>query len=311
MVDLNDIGLFVQVVRHGSFSQAGRRLGMPSNTVSRRIQQLEARLGVRLMHRSTRRLSLTDAGRTLHERCAAAVDGLEDAVQDLIAGSRTPSGTVRVALPADFFDFYDMAWVAEFLDAYPLVQLDFVLSDATTDLIAEGIDVAFRGGTTPNPDYVVRQISSGSTGLVASPAYLAAHGTPATLKDLEQHDCVTASRFGGPVTWRLQGPDGAEAEVLATGRCMANTAQGLRKATLAGLGIALLPRVADVDIAAGLLVPVLPQYRRANQNLCAVYPSRRLLPLAVSAFIESVVDKLNAKIFDEPEERLRRVGGQP
>lgn len=302
MVDLDDIGLFVQVVRYGSFSQTGRRLGMPSNTVSRRIQQFEERLGVRLMQRSTRRLALTDAGRTLHERCAAAVDGLGQAVQDLIAGSRMPSGMVRVALPADFFDFYEMAWVAKFLDAHPLVQLDFVLSDSTTDLIAEGIDLAFRGGTTPNPDYVVRQISSGSTGLVASPAYLAAHGAPATLMDLAHHDCVTASQFRGPVTWRLQGPDGAEEEVLVTGRCMANTAQALRKATLAGLGIALLPRIAEADIAAGRLVPVLPQYRRGNQNLCVVYPSRRLLPLAVSAFIESVVEKLNAKMSNEPPE---------
>jgi DNA-binding transcriptional LysR family regulator len=295
MADLDDIGLFVQVVRHGSFSQAGRQLGLPSNTVSRRILQLEERLGVRLMQRSTRRLTLTDAGRTFHNRCAAAVDGLQTAAQDLIAGSRTPSGTVRVAFPADWFDFYEMAWVSEFLDAHPLVQLDFVLSDATTDLIAEGIDVAFRGGTTPNPDYVVRQISSGSTGLVASPAYLAAHGAPATLMDLAQHDCVTASRFRGPVTWRLQGPDGAEEEVQVTGRCTANTAQARRKATLAGLGIALLPRIAQDDIAAGGLIPVLPQYRRSNQNLCVVHPSRRLLPLAVSAFIESVVEKLNVE----------------
>lgn len=301
MADLDDIGLFVQVVRHGSFSQAGRRLGVPSNTVSRRIQQLEARLGVRLMQRSTRRLTLTDAGRTFYGRCAAAVDGLQEAAQDLVAGSRTPSGVVRVALPADFFDFYEMVWVGEFLDAHPLIQLDFVLSDATTDLIAEGIDVAFRGGTTPNPDYVMRQISSGSTGLVASPAYLAAHGAPATLKDLAHHDCVTASRFRGPVTWRLQGPDGAEADVLVTGRCMANTAQALRKATLAGLGIALLPRVAEADLAAGRLVPVLPQYRRGDQNMCVVYPSRRLLPLAVSAFIESVIERLSAEVFNEPK----------
>jgi DNA-binding transcriptional LysR family regulator len=293
MTDLDDIGLFVQVVRHGSFSQAGRRLGLPSNTVSRRIQRLEQRLGVRLMQRSTRRLTLTAGGRTFYDRCAASVDGLREAAQDLIAGSRTPSGMVRVALPADWFDFYEMAWVSEFLDVHPLVQLDFVLGDATADLIAEGIDVAFRGGTTRNPDYVVRPILSGSTGLVANPAYLGAHGTPVTLKDLAQHECVTASRFRGPVTWRLQGPDGTEEEVVVTGRCMANTAQALRKATLAGLGIALLPRVAEVDIAAGRLVPVLPQYRRADQNLCAVYPSRRLLPLAVSAFIESVVERLN------------------
>src|ERR1700757_2214252 len=121
MSDLDDIGLFVQVVRHGSFSQTGRWLGLPSNTVSRRIQQLEERLGVRLMQRSTRRLTLTDAGRAFHDRCAAAVDGLEQAAQDLIAGSQTPSGVVRVAFPADFFDFYQMAWVTEFLDAHPLV----------------------------------------------------------------------------------------------------------------------------------------------------------------------------------------------
>jgi DNA-binding transcriptional LysR family regulator len=296
MTDLDDIGLFVQVGRYGSFSETGRRLGLPPNTVSRRIQQLEARLGVRLMQRSTRRLTLTDAGRTFHDTCAPAVDGLQQATEDLIAGSRTPSGLVRVALPADWFDFYEMAWVSEFLGAHPLVQLDFVLSDATIDLIAEGIDLAFRGGTTRNPDYVVRQLSSGSTGLVASPAYLAAHGAPATLKDLAQHDCVTASRFRGPVTWRLQGPGGTEEEVQVEGRCMANTAQALRKATLAGLGIALLPRVTDDDIATGRLVPVLPQYRRGNLNLCVVYPSRRLLPLAVSAFIESVVEKLNAEL---------------
>jgi DNA-binding transcriptional LysR family regulator len=299
MADLDDIGLFVQVVRHGSFSQAGRQLGLPSNTVSRRIQQLEEQLGVRLMQRSTRRLTLTAAGRTLYDRSAAAVDGLEEAAQDIIAGSRTPSGAVRVAIPADWFDFYEMSWVSEFLDAHPLVQLDFVLSDATVDLIAEGVDVAFRGGMTRNPDYVVRQLSSGSTGLVASPAYLAAHGTPATLKDLAQCDCVTASRFRGPVTWRLQGPDGTEEEVVVTGRCMANTAQALRKATLAGLGIGLLPRIAESDIAAGRLVPVLPQYRRVNQNMCVVYPSRRLLPLAVSAFIESVVERVNTRALQQ------------
>ena len=122
------------------------------------------------------------------------------------------------------------------------------------------------------------------------------------MKDLAQHDCVTASRFRGPVAWRLEGPDGVEEEVLVTGRCMANTAQALRKATLAGLGIALLPRIAEADVAAGRLVPVLPQYRRGDQNLCVVYPSRRLLPLAVSAFIDSVVEKLNAAMSNEPPE---------
>src|SRR5258708_19720730 len=119
MADLDDIGLFVQVVRHGSFSQAGRRIGLPSNTVSRRIQQLEEQLGVRLMQRSTRRLTLTAAGRTLHDRCAAVVDGLQEAAQDIIAGTRTASGTAPFAIPAHSFAFYEMPSLPNFLAPHP------------------------------------------------------------------------------------------------------------------------------------------------------------------------------------------------
>ncbi len=142
MLDLNDIGLFVQVVRFGSFAEAGRRLGIPANTVSRRIQELEEQLGARLMQRSTRKLKLTDAGHELYGNSAAAVDGLQQAGEDLIAGARIPRGLIRVAMPADFFDFYKMEWVAEFLASHPQVRIEFVLSDATVDLIEEGIDVA-------------------------------------------------------------------------------------------------------------------------------------------------------------------------
>jgi DNA-binding transcriptional LysR family regulator len=146
MFDLNDVAMFVQVVRCGSIAVAARRVGVPSNTVSRRIQQLEARLGTRLMQRSTRKLTLTSAGRAFHERCAGAVDWLFEAGQELMTGSHEPGGLVRVAAPADFFDFFPMEWVAGFLAAHPRVRLDFVLSDAKADLIAEQIDVAFRGG---------------------------------------------------------------------------------------------------------------------------------------------------------------------
>ena len=183
MLDLNDIAVFVQVVRHGSFAAAARRLGQPPNTVSRRIQQLEAQLGTRLMQRSTRRLTLTSAGQAFHERCAGAVDGLVEAGQELITGSREPSGLVRVAATADFFDFFPMEWVADFLAAHPLVRIDFVLSDAKADLIAEQIDIAFRGGALPDSGYVGRKLMSARTdGMVASPAYIAARGTPATFK---------------------------------------------------------------------------------------------------------------------------------
>ncbi|QRF57626.1 LysR family transcriptional regulator [Variovorax paradoxus] len=296
MLDLNDIAMFVQVVRHGSFAEAARRLGMPPNTVSRRIQQLEAQLGTRLMQRSTRKLTLTSAGQAFHERCAGAVDGLVEAGQELVTGSREPSGLVRVAATADFFDFFPMEWVADFLAAHPRVRVDFVLSDARADLIAEQIDVAFRGGAQPDSGYVGRKLLGPRTdGLVASPAYIAAHGAPATLQDLAQHDCVTAPHPSGRATWRLTGPDGEE-EVQVAGRFSGNTAQALRRAAVAGLGIALLPpSMGRLDVAAGRLMPVLPQYQRTGQGLTVLYPSRKHLPLAVSAFIAMVMEKLSTE----------------
>ena len=295
MLDLNDIAMFVQVVRRGSFAEAGRRLGLPPNTVSRRIQQLEAQLGTRLMQRSTRKLTLTSAGQAFHERCAGAVDGLVEDGQELITGSQEPSGLVRVAATADFFDFFPMEWVADFLAAHPLVRVDFVLSDAKADLIADQIDIAFRGGVLPDSGYVARKLLGPRTdGMVASPAYIAAHGAPATLRDLADHDCVTAAHPSGRATWRVTGPDGAEEEVQVTGRFSGNTAQALRKAALAGLGIALLPpSMGRLDVEAGRLVPVLPQYQRTGQGLSVLYPSRRHLPLAVSAFVGLVMEKLS------------------
>ena len=295
MLDLNDIAMFVQVVRHGSFAGAARRLGLPPNTVSRRVQQLEAQLGTRLMQRSTRKLTLTSAGQAFHERCAGAVDGLVEAGQELIPGSQQPSGLVRVAATADFFDFFPMEWVADFLAAHPLVRIDFVLSDARADLIAEQIDIAFRGGALPDSGYVGRQLLGARTdGMVASPAYIAARGAPATLQDLADHDCVTSPHPSGRTLWRLAGPGGAEEEVQVAGRFSGNTAQALRKAALAGLGVALLPpTMARLDLEAGRLVPVLPQYQRTGQGLSVLYPSRKHLPLAVSAFIGMVKEKLS------------------
>ncbi len=295
MPDLNDIALFVQVVRCGSFAEAARRLGLPPNTVSRRVQQLEAQLGTRLLQRSTRKLTLTSAGQAFHERCAGAVDGLVEAGQELVSGSQEPVGLVRVAVPADFFDFFPMEWVAGFLAAHPRVRLDFALSDAQADLIAERIDVAFRGGALGDSGYVGRQLlGARGDGMVASPAYIAARGAPGTLHDLAVHDCVTTPHPSGRTLWRLIGPDGVVQEVQVAGRFSGNTAQGLRKAALAGLGVALLPAgLVRLDLRAGLLVPVLPQYQRMGQGLNVLYPSRRHLPQAVSAFIGWVAEKLH------------------
>jgi DNA-binding transcriptional LysR family regulator len=294
MIDLNDIALFVQVAHHGSFAEAARHLGVPSNTVSRRVQQLETQLGVRLLQRSTRKLTLTSAGQAFHERCAGAVEGLSEAAQELMIGTQEPTGLVRVAVPADFFDFVPMEAVAEFLARHPRVRLDVVLSDAKSDLIAERIDVAFRGGPMQDSGYIGRQVlCDGKDSFVASPAYIAAHGAPGSLQELRDHDCVSFALPGGYTTWSLPGPDGVDEKVQITPRFSGNTIQALRKATLAGLGIALLPQpVIWRDLHTGGLVPVLPQYKRTSHGMHVLYPSRRHLPLAVSAFIDWVTEKL-------------------
>ncbi|RFB78594.1 LysR family transcriptional regulator [Methylovirgula sp. 4M-Z18] len=296
MTDLNDIGLFVQVVRWGSFSEAGRQLGIPANTVSRRIQDLEMRLGARLMQRSTRKLTLTDAGRSFHARCAAAVDNLEQASMDLMAGSQVPSGLLRVAASASFFDVYKMHWIAEFQAKYPLIKLEFLLEDAFADLIAQRIDVALRGGQARDADYVARRVLAAPAIFVASPDYLAKHGTPRALADLAQHDCLVVEQSHGATTWRVQGLNGEET-IEVMGRFAANTIQVLGKAALAGLGIALLPGMfVASDLAAGHLMRVLPQYSRVDLAMNVVYPTNRQVSRAVQVFVDSVVANVEREV---------------
>jgi DNA-binding transcriptional LysR family regulator len=299
MLDLNEVRMFVQVVRARSFAEAARRLGVPPNTLSRRVRQLEAGLDTRLMQRSTRKLTLTAAGSAFFERCAPAVDGVLEAGKDLAGGSQTVSGTVRIAGPADFLDFFKIEWVMQFLALHPKVRLDFVLNDARADLIGEAIDVAFRGGPASDHQSVFRRLMSQYFNLVASPAYLQSRGSPRTLPELSRHDCLTASGRPGAATWTLQGPGGRE-EVKVTGRFRANSARNLINGCLAGLGIALLPSLLIAPhIHAGRLIHVLPQYRRDGADLSAILPSSQQIPTAVLAFVEFAADKFQSMLDSE------------
>ncbi len=291
MLDLNEVRMFVQVVRAHNFAEAARRLGVPPNTLSRRIRRLEGSLDTRLMHRTTRKLALTPAGVAFFERCAPAIDGVLDAGKDLAGGSKTPSGTVRIAAPADFLEFFKIDWVTDFLALHPKVRLDFVLSDARADLIDEAIDVAFRGGTVSDQQFVFRRLMAQSFCLVASPAYLKARGHPKSLRDLARHDCLTASGQPGAVTWTLQGPHGGE-DVKVRVPLSANSARIVLKSCLAGLGIALLPNVLIAPHIRHGLVNVLPEYHRPGADLNVILPSGEQVPAAVSAFVEFAADKL-------------------
>jgi DNA-binding transcriptional LysR family regulator len=295
MLDLNQMALFVQVVQAGSFAEASRRLGMPPTTLSRQVAQLEDRLQARLLQRTTRRLTLTDAGRTLFDQSAAQIATLQEAASALAGHSQAPKGHVRVAAPSGFFDYFQMAWIADFLATHPGVQMEFVLSDGMADFIGEGIDVAFRGSAElPDSSLVARKVASSYLALAASPGYLAARGTPLTIDDLAMHDCICPAHTGGHGTWRLDGPTGP-VQVPVKGRLGASTGQAQRQAAEAGLGICLQPINALKDsLRSGALVEVLHGVASAPGGLFVVYPSRRHVPRAVTAFVEMAVQRLVA-----------------
>ena len=302
MADLNDIALFVQVARAGSFAAAGRKLGMPPNTISRRLQSLETDLGVRLLQRSTRQLNMTAAGRAFFERCAPGLEDIEQASHQLTESVGEPSGSLRVAAPVDFFDNFSIEWMHGFMRLYPKVQLEFVLNDARADLIAEGIDLAFRGGVLADSSLVARKLVDSHRGLVASPDYLKRHGTPRTLGELVEHACLATSQAVHDTTWELEGPLGPESVRVSPRLCI-NTAQGKLHAARAGLGIALLPTMlVSEDLRRGSLVHILPDYQRDAMGFYAVYVHRRQLPAAVSAFIDYLADKMERGIADKGRE---------
>jgi len=295
-LDLNNIAVFVHTVRTGSFAAAGRRLGMPPNTVSRRVQQLEAQLGTRLLQRSTRKLSLTPSGRRVFDGCAGSIDEIDRTRMEVSDTGMEPRGTVRVAAPADFFAHFDMGDIAQFLLRHPLVRLDFVLSDTRTDLIAESIDVALRVGHLHDSSLVARRLGDSYQLLVASPAYLDRAGMPQAIEALEQHECIGAPAVGERTRWHLEGPDGSH-EVMVAGRFHANSSHSQLQAARAGLGIALLPFSAvAADLASTTLIHILPRYRHDQGGAWAVYPSRRHLSLAAKTLTEFVTTKLASKL---------------
>jgi DNA-binding transcriptional LysR family regulator len=300
MLDLNEVQMFLETVRAGSFAEAARRLAIPSNTLSRRVRALEEHLETRLIQRSTRKLSLTSAGQLLFEGSASALELVVRAAQDLTEGRAIPKGSVRVAAPAGFFDLCRMEWIAEFLAQHPRVRVEFSLHDERSDLVAEGIDVAFRAVPPDGKSHVYRTILANPSSLCASPAYLAAHEAPRTLSQLAAHDCVTLSNRTGRTVWRLKGPGGAE-EVEITGRFGANDTRALLRACVCGLGIALLPHVLSVsEVRAGRLAAVLPEYIREAGAFQIVMPSPEQIPAAVLALADFIEQRLRDALTDEP-----------
>jgi DNA-binding transcriptional LysR family regulator len=294
LIDYNELASFIAVIESGSYAEASRVLGVPANTLSRRVQSLESALGVRLMQRSTHQMAVTPAGRLLFDHCKDATATIASASRKLAAQTKRTAGTLRVAAPVDFFDFFDAAWLEEFMTLYKDLRLELLLSDSPANMLAERIDVALRRGHLPSSALVAKRLASNDHVLVASSAYLRTHGKPTSIADLEDHHCIIAPATDGKNRWRLQSPAGIE-EVVVQGRIGADNRQAMRSAALGGLGIALVPdSLVRADLATGRLQRVLHGVYRDGGGLHAVFVSGGHIPLAASLFAAFVSDKLRA-----------------
>lgn len=280
---LNDMALFVEVVKAKSFRRAGEAIGMPIATVSRRISGLEKAIGLRLLHRTTRRIEMTEAGQLYYERCRRIVDEARLAHQQLGDLLEHPSGVLRISLPVDFATIFVAPHLGAFAQRYPDIRFELDLTPRRVDLVAEPYDLAIRMGDLPDSSLVARKLADLPRYLYASPAYLAAAGEPRHPAELAQHACLPMLRQ--PLRWRLQG-DAGTVDTVVNGRFHVNSVGMMQRLAVQGMGIALVsPTIVAGDVAAGALRRILPAWRGSDVPVYAVTETR-LLPAKTQRFIE-------------------------
>lgn len=289
---LNDMYLFAKVVEYGGYSAASRNLGMPTSRLSRRIAGLEQTLGVRLLNRTTRKISLTEVGRQFHQHCVALVAEAAAAQEAIDHMRAEPSGLVRMSCPVGLLHSQVGAIVADFLRAQPLVRVHVDATNRRVDVVDEGYDVAIRVRTPPlqDSDLVVRPLAVSQLILLGSPALLAAHGSPTELQDLTSFPTLAMTSPGDKHSWQFSNPNGATFTHPHVPRLVTDDFVTLRRAALDGLGITCLPEfMAHADIANGVLQHVLPQFTSPQGIVHAVFPSRRGMAPAMRALIDALV----------------------
>lgn len=300
-VPVGEMAVFARVVEEKSFSGAARKLGISKAAVSRQIAALEDSLKTQLLNRTTRRLSLTEAGLALYGHCARIVAEAEAAQEAAANLSATPRGLLKVNAPMSFGQLHLAPAVPEFLARYPELELELALNDRYVDVIEEGFDLAVRIGQLEDSSLIARKLASDRPVLCAAPAYLEAHGEPRSPSDLENRDCLLYTYLATQNEWRFKGPKGEE-RVRVKGRFTANNGDALRHAALAGLGIALLPSfIVGPDVRSGALEALLPGHRPPALGIYTVYPPSRHLSPKVRAFVDFLAARFDPVPYWEPE----------
>lgn len=293
MSRFEEIETFVQTVNAGSFTAAAGQLGIAKSVVSRRVQELEKRLGVQLMIRSTRQLSLTDEGQVLYDKAIGLLNDWEQ-TESLVGQQKAAlQGTLRLALPVSFGLLKVGPVITSFLKKHPGVSVDIDFSDRKVDLIAEGFDLAVRIDNMPDSSLIARKISPITFCAAASPEYLDTHGNPPSIEELKNHSEL---RFGlrERKSWQYTDPSGNSGEFELASTIRATNGEFLRDAAIAGHGIVILPRfIAEAALTSGALTEILPDYRWHEMNAYALYPASKHMPLRLRKLIDHLVDCFN------------------
>ena len=293
--------VFVQTVDTGGFARAARALDMSGAVVTRHVAALEAHLGTRLLNRTTRRMSLTDAGEEFYERARVILDQVAEAEAAAARGTQSPAGLLRVSAPLSYGISHLAPVLARFRQRYPQLHLDIDLSDRVVDLVHEGIDVGLRIATRLAPGIVARRLAPLDVVVCAAPAYRRQRGVPREPAELAGHETLSFSYLWAGDEWPFTSPDGRRETVRVLPAVHSSSGDLLRELAIAGGGIILQPRfIVEQALRAGTLVPILESYASLDLHLYAVYLSAKYLPSKVRVFIDFLVEDLANEAAHEP-----------
>ena len=288
---LTSLTVFGRVVECGGFSAAARRLNMSVTMVGNHVQSLEDHLGVRLLNRTTRRVSLTETGKYYYERSSQIIADLEEADRTAGALSTMPRGTLKLYTSGAIVRFL-LPVVNEFMTLYPAISLDFNVGERSIDMVEEGYDLMIRTLPAPDSTLVARKLAPWRHMLVCSPEYRETHPMPKVPADLAEHNCLQYTYYPYGDEWRFEDADGKQVRVKISGNVVSNNAETLRFLLASGQGIFLAPSfIVFEEVAAGRLVRVMPDYRAVEFTISAIYPNRSHLPTKVRLFIDLLAER--------------------